>query len=112
MAYVEYEEDHAASKALIQTDGMLIGDNQISVAISNPPRRAQGSEGGPSLEEKREKIAQSLGAGSVTSRSTDATSSTATKTGQNNNSANNKSQTPLAFVPRSQLMGRKKTLNL
>ena len=33
IAYVEFEDEASASKALIQTDGMLIGDFQISVAI-------------------------------------------------------------------------------
>ncbi len=35
LAYAEFEDEASASKALIQTDGMLVGDNQISVAISN-----------------------------------------------------------------------------
>ncbi len=34
LAYAEFEDETSASKALIQTDGMLIGENQISVAIS------------------------------------------------------------------------------
>lgn len=109
MAYVEYEEEAAASKALIQTDGMLIGENQISVSISNPPKRKQGDE--PTPEEKKEKIAQSLGSGSVTSRSKpdsqNAGASSTTTSGARTQS------TPFTFVPRSQqLMGRKKTLNL
>ena len=28
-----------ATKALLKTDGLLIGENEISVAISNPPTR-------------------------------------------------------------------------
>ena len=39
IAYVEYQSDSSASKALVQTDGMKIEDNEISVAISNPPAK-------------------------------------------------------------------------
>ncbi|CAF0720727.1 unnamed protein product [Brachionus calyciflorus] len=95
LAYVELEDEQSASKALIQTDGMLIGENQISVAISNPPKRKQPFESRESEQEiKKDEIKKSLGSGSVESRS----SSTST---------------PMSFVPRSQqLLGRKKTLNL
>ena len=34
LAYAEFEDEQSASKALIQTDGMLIGEYQIAVAIS------------------------------------------------------------------------------
>ena len=34
LAYAEFEDEQSASKALLQTDGMLIGENQIAVAIS------------------------------------------------------------------------------
>ena len=44
LAYVDFEDEQSASKALIQTDGMLIGENQITVAISNPPKRKQPME--------------------------------------------------------------------
>ena len=66
LAYVEYEDPASATKALMQTDNMLVGENQISVAISNPPRRAQNSfdEG----EKRANPIVSSLGSGSVKSR--------------------------------------------
>ncbi|XP_054004935.1 squamous cell carcinoma antigen recognized by T-cells 3-like [Hylaeus anthracinus] len=39
LAYVEYEDEATAAKALLATDGMKIGDKIISVAISQPPER-------------------------------------------------------------------------
>ena len=39
IAYVEYNSEGSASKAIVQTDGMKIQDKLISVAISNPPAR-------------------------------------------------------------------------
>lgn len=88
LAYVEFEDEQSASKALIQTDGMLIGENQISVAISNPPKRKQPHESAQAETE----IKKSLGSGSIESRT---------------------SSKPTSFVPRSQqLLVRKKTLNL
>ncbi len=48
----------------MQTDNMLVGENQISVAISNPPKRGQKEESG----EKLNPIVSSLGSGSVKSR--------------------------------------------
>ncbi|XP_034948650.1 squamous cell carcinoma antigen recognized by T-cells 3 [Chelonus insularis] len=39
LAYVEFEDEANASKALLATDGMTIGDKVISVAISKPPER-------------------------------------------------------------------------
>jgi hypothetical protein len=47
----------------MQTDNMLVGENQISVAISNPPKRGQ-EEG----EKRFNPIVSSLGSGSVKSR--------------------------------------------
>lgn len=92
LAYVEFEDEQSASKALIQTDGMLIGENQISVAISNPPKRKQPFET-REVEQENSEIKRSLGSGSVESRSAPKPST--------------------SFVPRSQqLLGRKKTLNL
>lgn len=90
LAYVEFEDEQSASKALIQTDGMLIGENQISVAISNPPRRKQSQDS----RQTESEIKKSLGSGSIESRTTTSSKTT-------------------AFVPRSQqLLVRKKTLNL
>ncbi|KAK3597200.1 hypothetical protein CHS0354_003704 [Potamilus streckersoni] len=39
LAYVEYKDTAAAAQAVLKTDGLLIGENAISVAISNPPAR-------------------------------------------------------------------------
>ncbi|KAL0271899.1 UNVERIFIED_CONTAM: hypothetical protein PYX00_005061 [Menopon gallinae] len=39
LAYVDYEDEASAAQAILKTDGLLIGDKQISVAISNPPSR-------------------------------------------------------------------------
>lgn len=41
IAYIDYKGDSGAAKAIVQTDGMKIGDNEISVAISNPPGRKE-----------------------------------------------------------------------
>lgn len=110
MAYVEFEEEQAASKALLQTDGILIGENQISVAISNPPKRNLQSGEPDEDEEKRTKLTHSLGSGSVTSRSG---SSSAAQSQPSQATGVKSASTAMAFVPRSQqLMGRKKTLNL
>lgn len=38
-AYVEFQSDRDASKALLETDGMEIEKKKISVAISNPPKK-------------------------------------------------------------------------
>lgn len=76
---------------------MLIGENQITVAISNPPKRKQPLDLRPETDskEKPEEIKRSLGSGSVGSRTSQPVTSVA------------------SFVPRSQqLMSRKKTLNL
>ena len=89
LAYVEFENEQFASKALIQTDGMLIGEHQITVAISNPPKRKIKDESDvsddnkPTPQQQNNPLSSSLGAGSATS----------------------------SFIPRSQLVGRKKTLN-
>lgn len=39
LAYVEFQDESSAKKALLATDGMKIGDKDISVAISKPPER-------------------------------------------------------------------------
>ena len=69
---------------------MLIGEHKISVAISNPPKRGD-KDDQPS---KSIPVGSTLGSGSLTSR----------------DSAPPK--TTMAFLPRSQVLGRKKTLNL
>lgn len=72
---------------------MLIGEHQISVAISNPPRRG---EKGENKDEPARSIpvATTLGSGSLTSRDQPP------------------AKTTTSFLPRSQALGRKKTLNL
>ncbi|THD24534.1 Squamous cell carcinoma antigen recognized by T-cells 3 [Fasciola hepatica] len=40
-AYVEFATANEASRALIATDGLLVGSKEIAVAISNPPVRNQ-----------------------------------------------------------------------
>lgn len=45
LAYVEYTDEESASKAVLKTDGLKIENQQIFVAISNPPqRKAQAKE--------------------------------------------------------------------
>ena len=39
MAYVEFNSESSASKALVQTDNMKMGEYVLSVEISNPPAR-------------------------------------------------------------------------
>lgn len=39
LAYVEYQDEATAAKALLSTDGMKIHNKVISVAISQPPDR-------------------------------------------------------------------------
>ena len=100
LAYVDFEDEQSASKALIQTDGMLIGDFQISVAISNPPKKNKESSSAPS----RESLARSLGSGSVSSRGGESALS----------SSSSSATAPLVrtgFLPRA-LVGRKKALNI
>ncbi|VEL36467.1 unnamed protein product [Protopolystoma xenopodis] len=38
-AYIEFLTPDEASRALVATDGLLVGDSMLSVAISNPPPR-------------------------------------------------------------------------
>ncbi|KAL7056596.1 hypothetical protein AAHC03_021036 [Spirometra sp. Aus1] len=40
-AYVEFATEEEASRALTATDGLTVGNKQISVAISNPPRKTE-----------------------------------------------------------------------
>jgi RNA recognition motif-containing protein len=101
LAYVDFEDEQSASKALVQTDGMMIGEHQISVSISNPPKRKQPAD--QSKQETSTMVAStSLGAGSLSSRISSSTSTTKSAT-----------TTSSTFLPRSQLMSnRKKTLNI
>ncbi|KAI8782889.1 squamous cell carcinoma antigen recognized by T-cells 3-like isoform X3 [Biomphalaria glabrata] len=39
IAYVEFTDEQSASQAVLKTDGTVIGDNTISVALSHPPER-------------------------------------------------------------------------
>ncbi|CAL1544489.1 unnamed protein product [Lymnaea stagnalis] len=39
IAYVEYEDEQSAGQAVLKTDGLVIGEHTVSVAISNPPER-------------------------------------------------------------------------
>ncbi|XP_063980205.1 squamous cell carcinoma antigen recognized by T-cells 3-like [Diachasmimorpha longicaudata] len=58
LAYVEFEDETSASKAVLATDGLTIDDKVISVAISKPPERKKNPE---------EPLIKSLG-GTTTSR--------------------------------------------
>ncbi|XP_077995883.1 spliceosome associated factor 3, U4/U6 recycling protein-like [Glandiceps talaboti] len=49
LAYVDYNNEEDASKAVLATDGSQMGEHKISVAISNPPVRKQ--KRGTTLEE-------------------------------------------------------------
>jgi RNA recognition motif-containing protein len=100
LAYVEFEDDQSAKSALLQTDGMLVGENQISVAISNPPKRNNPAFESNKAEGPNEK-ARSLGSGSY---KTSAAAQGPAPTTSAPSSA-------FSFVPRSQVIGRKKTLS-
>ena len=54
MAYIDFEDESSAAKALLATDGMKIKDKVICVAISNPQERKK-----ESTEEKA--LVKSLG---------------------------------------------------
>ncbi|XP_075983329.1 RNA-binding protein 4F [Anticarsia gemmatalis] len=43
LAYIEYEEDSAASKAIEHTHGMLLCERKLDVALSAPPPRHDGA---------------------------------------------------------------------
>ncbi|XP_064460497.1 squamous cell carcinoma antigen recognized by T-cells 3-like [Ornithodoros turicata] len=58
IAYVEYTNETAATIALVQTDGMQLGKQVLSVAISNPPAR-----GARQSETQRTAQVASLGGG-------------------------------------------------
>jgi RNA recognition motif-containing protein len=61
LAYVEFDDEASASKAILQTDNMLIGEFQISVAISNPPKKNLTSD-------DSDRLTTSLGSGTVKQR--------------------------------------------
>ncbi|XP_058789545.1 squamous cell carcinoma antigen recognized by T-cells 3-like [Phymastichus coffea] len=63
LAYIEFEDEQSTAKALIETDGKTIDSKEISVAISQPPRRNRTSS------EDESHLTKSLG-GTITSRST------------------------------------------
>ncbi|XP_025423964.1 squamous cell carcinoma antigen recognized by T-cells 3-like [Sipha flava] len=44
LAYIDYEDEISAAKALLKTDNMVIQDRTISVALSQPPERRNPSE--------------------------------------------------------------------
>ena len=95
LAYVDFEDEQSASKALLQTDGMLIGEQQIAVAISNPPKRDRMDT---QRDETKTSQISGLGSGSLSSRATSSSTSGANVT---------------SFLPRSQVVNtnRKKTIN-
>ncbi|XP_065333325.1 squamous cell carcinoma antigen recognized by T-cells 3 [Cloeon dipterum] len=43
LAYVDFEDEASAAHALVKTDGLVLEDKTISVAISRPPERKQTS---------------------------------------------------------------------
>jgi len=45
LAFVDFNDEVAAAKALIKTDGMKIKEKEISVALSNPPKRKEEATG-------------------------------------------------------------------
>uniref|UniRef100_A0A8C5BDS1 Spliceosome associated factor 3, U4/U6 recycling protein n=1 Tax=Gadus morhua TaxID=8049 RepID=A0A8C5BDS1_GADMO len=46
LAYVEFADEAQASHAVLKLDGTVVDDNQISVSISNPPRKNLKDQGG------------------------------------------------------------------
>lgn len=49
LAYVEYEDETAAAEAISKTNGLLVGDRKIDVAMSAPPPRQENPQAGTSL---------------------------------------------------------------
>ncbi|CAH2263566.1 jg10898 [Pararge aegeria aegeria] len=43
LAYIDYEEEKPASEALDKTNGLLVGDRKIEVAVSAPPPKQEAS---------------------------------------------------------------------
>lgn len=84
LAYVEFEDETSAAHALIKTDGMVIDDKTISVAISNPPERKNNPSLIPSRGPSISEIALGGGSGDKA------------EVGQRG-----KSRTQLSFVPRA-----------
>lgn len=97
LAYAEFIDELSAKTALLKTDGMLIGENNISVAISNPPKRKDQGSFEPRDQGPNQK-ARSLGSGSY-------------KTAANTSGVQSSTNSTFSFVPRSQVIGRKKTLS-
>ncbi|KAJ0173092.1 hypothetical protein K1T71_011268 [Dendrolimus kikuchii] len=49
LAYIEYEEETAAAEAISKTNGLLVGDRKIDVAMSAPPPKQENPQAGTSL---------------------------------------------------------------
>ncbi|KAJ8711281.1 hypothetical protein PYW07_008523 [Mythimna separata] len=49
LAYIEYEDESAASKAVAECHGMLLGERKLDVALSAPPPRQPGAADTPVL---------------------------------------------------------------
>lgn len=52
--YIEYEEETAASAAIVALDGSQVGDRQIAVALSNPPSRKPRQPGADQQQRAKE----------------------------------------------------------
>ncbi|KAG7256512.1 hypothetical protein CRUP_032263 [Coryphaenoides rupestris] len=66
LAYVEFGDETQASHAVLGLDGTVMGDNKITVSISNPPRKNpmdQGGAGGPMSALKPRQVHGSRGRG-------------------------------------------------
>ncbi|RVE47459.1 hypothetical protein evm_007870 [Chilo suppressalis] len=59
LAYVEYEDEASASQAIAGTNGMLLGDRHIEVAVSQPPPKA-GSSGTVTLGQPKRDQGQGM----------------------------------------------------
>ncbi|KAI5642578.1 RNA recognition motif domain-containing protein [Phthorimaea operculella] len=49
LAYIEYEDEKSAAAAIEHTNGMLLGERKLDVAISAPPPRKDPAQAGASL---------------------------------------------------------------
>lgn len=56
-AFVEFDDESSASKALVKTDGTVVGGKEISVAISNPPARKERLATAPMIAPTPEQLA-------------------------------------------------------
>ncbi|KAJ7387452.1 positive regulation of histone deubiquitination [Desmophyllum pertusum] len=52
--YIEYEEETSAPTAIVALDGSLLGERQISVALSNPPSRRPRQPGADQQQRPKE----------------------------------------------------------